>query len=62
MHMEQTKIYYIKIKKFKIIKNTKNISYDNVAGENKIKHALNWSFISGHPFKILIIEGPGSKK
>ena len=62
MHMEQTKIYYIKIKKFKIIKNTKNISCDNVAGENKIKHALNWSYISGHPFKILIIEGPGSTK
>ena len=42
--------------------NTKIINFDNYANENKTKHNKNWSYIPDHPYRILIIGGPGSGK
>ena len=31
------------------------INFDDYANENQAKHNLNWSYISDHPYRILII-------
>ena len=38
------------------------INFDEYTNENKKEHNLNWSYISGHPYRILIIGGPGTGK
>ena len=38
------------------------INIDDYANENKREHNLNWPYIPGHPYKILIIGGSGSGK
>ena len=38
------------------------INFDNYVNENKTKHYKNWSYISDHPYRILIIGGSGSGK
>ena len=36
------------------------INFDNYVNENKTKHNKNWPYILDHPYRILIIGGPGS--
>ena len=36
------------------------INFDEYINENKINHNPNWSYIPDHPYKILIMGGPGS--
>ena len=38
------------------------INFDDYVNENKIKHDKNWPYIPDHPYRILIIGGPGSGK
>ena len=38
------------------------INFDEYTNENKRKHNPNWPFISDHPYRTLIIGGPGSGK
>ena len=38
------------------------INFDYYTNENKTKHNLKWSYIPDHPYRILIIEAPGSGK
>ena len=38
------------------------INFDDFANENKIVHNKNWSYISDHPYRILIIGGSASGK
>ena len=37
-------------------------NFDDIVNENKTKHNKNWSYISNHPYRILIIGGLGSGK
>ena len=36
------------------------INFDDYTNENEIKHNLNGPSIPDHPFRILIVGGPGS--
>ena len=38
------------------------IKFDDYTNENKTKHNPDWSYIPGHPYRILIIGGSGSEK
>ena len=38
------------------------INFDNYTDENKAKHNSKWSYVPDHPYRILIIGGPGSGK
>ena len=38
------------------------INFDNYVNESKTKHSKNWSYTPGHPYRILIIGGSGSRK
>ena len=38
------------------------INFDDYTDENKIKHNLNWPYIPGHPYRVLIIGGSESGK
>ena len=38
------------------------INFDDTVNENKTKHNKNWPYITDHPYRILIIEGSGSRK
>ena len=38
------------------------INFDEYTNENEKEHNLNWSYIPGHPYRILIIGGSGSGK
>ena len=38
------------------------ITFDNYTNENKTIHNKNWPYIPDHPYRILIIWGPGSGK
>ena len=38
------------------------IDFDEYTNENEKEHNLNWSYIPGHPYRILIIGGSGSGK
>ena len=38
------------------------INFDDTVNENKTKHNKNWPYIPDHPYRILIIEGSGSRK
>ena len=38
------------------------INFDEYTNENKRKNNLNWPYIPDHPYRILIIGGPGSGK
>ena len=38
------------------------INFDDYRNENKTKHNSKWPHIPGHPFRILIIGGSGSRK
>ena len=38
------------------------IDFDEYTNENEKDHHLNWSYIPGHPYRILIIGGSGSGK
>ena len=38
------------------------INFDDSVNENKTEHNKNWSCISDHPYRILIIGGSGSGK
>ena len=38
------------------------INFDDYTNENKTKHGLNWPYIPDHPYRILILGGPGSGK
>ena len=38
------------------------IDFDEYTNENEKDHNLNWSYIPGHPYRILIIGGSGSGK
>ena len=38
------------------------ISSDNITNENNKEHNEKWSYISDHPYRILIIGGSGSGK
>ena len=40
----------------------KMISSDNITNENNKEHNEKWSYISDHPYRILIIGGSGSGK
>ena len=46
----------IKISKHKMI------NFDNYANENKTEHNSKWPYIPDHPYRILIVGGPGSGK
>ena len=35
---------------------------DDIANENNEDHNKKWSYIPDHPYRILIIRGPGSEK
>ena len=37
------------------------INFDDYTNENKTEHNLKWPFIPDHPYRILIIEGSGSR-
>ena len=37
-------------------------NFDDIVNENKTEHNKNWSYISNHPYRILIIGGLGSGK
>ena len=38
------------------------INFNDYVNENKTEHNKNWSYIPDHPYRILIIGGPGSGK
>ena len=38
------------------------INFDDYTNENKTEHNSKWPYISGHPYRILIIGGSGSRK
>ena len=38
------------------------INFDDYTNENKTAHNLKWPYIPDHPFRILMIGGPGSGK
>ena len=38
------------------------INFDNYTNENKTEHNPKWSYISDHPYRILIVDGSGSGK
>ena len=38
------------------------INFDDYINENKTKHNSDWTYIPYHPYRILIIGGPGSGK
>ena len=38
------------------------INFDDSVNENKTEHNKNWSYISDHPYRILIIGGSGFGK
>ena len=38
------------------------INFNDYANENKTEHNLKWPYIPDHPYRILIIGGPGSGK
>ena len=38
------------------------IKFDNYTNENKTEHNPKWSYISDHPYRILIVDGSGSGK
>ena len=38
------------------------MNFDDQTNENKTEHNLNWPYIPGHPYRILIIGGSGSGK
>ena len=38
------------------------INFDDYANVNKTEPNLKWSYIPGHPYRILIIGGSGSEK
>ena len=38
------------------------INFDEYTNENEKEHNLNWSYIPGHPYRILIMGGSGSGK
>ena len=38
------------------------INFYNYKNENKTKHNSHWPYILDHPYRILIIGGPGSRK
>ena len=38
------------------------INFDDYTNENTIEHNSKWSYISDHPYRILIIGGSGSGK
>ena len=38
------------------------INFDDYTNENKAKHNLKWRYITGHPYRVLIIRGSGSGK
>ena len=38
------------------------ISFDNYTDKNKTEHNPNWSYVADHPYRILIIGGPGFGK
>ena len=38
------------------------INFDDYVNENRSEHNKNWSYITGHPYRILIIGGSGSGK
>ena len=40
----------------------KMINFDDIAKENTKEHNPNWPQILDHPYRILIIGGPGSEK
>lgn len=35
---------------------------DDISGKNQTEHKSNWPSITDHPYRILIIRGPGSEK
>ena len=37
-------------------------NFDDYSNENKTEDNLNWSYISDHPYRILIVGGSGSGK
>ena len=45
-----------------IIIHTKIFNLDDITNKNNKEHNENWPFIPDHPYRILIIEGPGSGK
>ena len=38
------------------------INFDDYTNENIVEHNSKWSYIPGHPYRILIIGGSGSGK
>ena len=38
------------------------ISLDSITNENNEEHNEKWSYISDHPYRIMIIGGSGSRK
>ena len=38
------------------------VNFDNYTKENKTKHNPKWTLIPDHPYRILIVGGPGSAK
>ena len=38
------------------------INFDEYVNENKTEHNKNWPNSPDHPYRILIIRGPGSEK
>ena len=38
------------------------MNFDDCINENKTEHNLKWPYIPGHPYRILIIGGSGSRK
>ena len=36
------------------------INFDNYVSENRTEHNRIWSYVPGHPYRILIIGGSGS--
>ena len=38
------------------------INFDDIVRENKTVYNKNWTYISDHPYRILIIGGSGSAK
>ena len=45
-----------------IIIHTKIFNLDDITNKNNKEHNENWPFIPDHPYRILIIEDPGSGK
>ena len=41
---------------------TRIFNLDDITNKNNKEHNENWPFIPDHPYRILIIEGPGSGK